>query len=132
MVCIYCSGKLGVGNSREQKKLNQVWRRRNCGSCGAVLTSLEAIDLAKAITVQHDKHSKPFSRDKLFVSIHESCKHRKDALADATALTDTIIARLLPQIQDATLTKEKIRHSSAEILERFDKPAAVHYRAYHN
>jgi transcriptional repressor NrdR len=131
MVCIYCSGKLGVGNSRPQKKLNQVWRRRKCVNCGAALTSIEAIDLSAAISVQVQNSSEAFSRDKLFISIFESCKHRKTALADATALTDTVIGRLLLQIEDASLSKEKIRQTIVEILKNFDQPASVHYQAYH-
>lgn len=132
MKCIYCSGKLSVSNSRPQKKLNQVWRRRNCSECGAVMTSVEAIDLSKAIAFQNGTHTEPFSRDTLLISIYESCKHRKTALNDALALTDTVIARLLPQVENATLSRQQIIETTTETLKNFDKAASVHYAAYHS
>lgn len=132
MKCIYCSGKLSVSNSRPQKKLNQVWRRRNCSECGAVMTSVEAIDLGKAITFQNGTHTEPFSRDTLLISIYESSKHRKTALSDALALTDTVIARLLPKVEVATLSRQQIIETTTETLKNFDKAASVHYAAYHS
>lgn len=73
----------------------------------------------------------PFSRDKLFLSVYESCKHRKDALGDSQALTATIITKLLPHVQDASLPNREVIVVTTKVLKRFDKAAHAHYQAFH-
>ncbi len=131
MKCIYCREDTKVTNSRLQKTRNQVWRRRHCQQCGADFTTLEKPDFLTALTVTHKKYYTPFSRDKLFLSVYESVKHRKTALSDATALTDTIVGKLYPLIQSGSLTQDQIVTIASEALHHFDKAAASHYNAYH-
>ncbi len=141
MVCLYCSGKTQVINSRAQKRLNRVWRRRQCLACGAVFTTEEALDYGGSIVVRPEatqeaarsRHTPtaPFQRDKLYVSILKALGHRSTAVQDATALCDTIIAKLLPQAVEATLTPQLIITVTYDTLRRFDTAAAVQYRAYH-
>ncbi len=132
MVCIYCGGKTSVGNSRMQKRANSTWRRRVCSDCGATVTTIEKIDLETAVTVLDKKASRPFSRDKLMISIFESCKHRKDAQKAASGLTDTILGQLYPLITAGSLGKDDIRDVTSQVLARFDRAAGVHYQAYHS
>jgi transcriptional repressor NrdR len=131
MVCVYCNSETNVTNSRPQKRSNAVWRRRQCQQCLATVTTVEKIDLETAIIVTHDTAQEPFSRDKLFISIYESCKHRKDAQVSATMLTDTIIRQLYPLVQDASIAKKEIIRICAKTLQRFDHAAGVQYIAYH-
>ena len=131
MVCIYCGGPTHVTNSRSQKRSNATWRRRSCEKCLAVCTTIEVIDLSTAIVVTGSKRPSPFSRDKLFVSIYDSCKHRKDAQTSATLLTDTIIKQLHPLIDNASVSSSTIRDITLKTLGRFDTVAGVHYGAYH-
>lgn len=131
MVCIYCGGKTQVTNSRHQKQANNVWRRRKCLECSAIFSTIEQPDLSQALSVRRTTHLEPFQRDLLFVSVYESLKHRKTALADATAITNTIIAQLRPFITQGILTIEHITEVSGAVLENFDTAAATHYRAYH-
>jgi len=132
MVCIYCGGDTSVSNSRSQTKTNQVWRRRHCLDCDGLFTSIEVADLASSILYKKDKrHVEPFERDKLFISIYESCKHRKDAPRAATALTTTVLSKLLAQIETASLSREKVIDVSSIVLKHFDKAAATQYLAYH-
>ncbi len=131
MVCIYCGGETTVSNSRKQKRRNTVWRRRVCDECNATVTTIESIDLENAIVITSQKRHESFSRDNLFISIYESCKHRNDAQTSATALTDTIIALLYPLITDASVDRSDIIKTTAKVLHRFDIPAAVHYKAFH-
>jgi transcriptional repressor NrdR len=131
MVCIYCRNETRVVNSRHQKKLNRVWRRRTCLNCGTTFTSSEAVDLSGSITVRNLSDLEPFHRDKLFMSIFDSLKHRKTALNDATELTDTVISKLYRHMQDAIVEREYIVQVVTEVLKRFDKPAAVFYMAFH-
>lgn len=131
MVCVYCAHDTRVVNSRPQKRLNRVWRRRTCTNCGATFTSTEAVDLSGSITIRNKKQLQAFQRDKLFMSIYDSLKHRKTALSDATGLTDTIVSQLYPLMTDAVLEKAAITEVTSVVLLRFDKVAATHYQAFH-
>jgi transcriptional repressor NrdR len=132
MVCPYCAGQTDVFNSRLQKKNNSVWRRRRCRECGAVFTSIESLDLGTTFSVRHAGGSLvPFSRDKLYASVYESCRHQKDAHSNATALTQTIIAQLLKSPVTAVVPAADISAIAAEVLARFDNAAGVHYAAFH-
>lgn len=131
MKCIYCDGDTQVVNSRPQKRLNRVWRRRTCIDCSTTFTSIESVDLNGSIRVRSKKALEPFQRDKLLLSIHDSLKHRKTALSDATGLTDTVISQLYPLMQQAALEKADIIQVTIKTLQRFDRVAATYYRAYH-
>lgn len=132
MVCIYCSTKLITTNSRSQKRLPGTWRRRSCPSCNAIITTTETVDYPTALVVKrHDNGLEAFARDKLFVSLYECLKHRKTALKDATALTDTIIGKVLSGATQAQITSSDITMIATDVLKRFDKAASVQYAAYH-
>jgi transcriptional regulator NrdR family protein len=132
MVCIYCGHKTKTTNSREKKRDKGVWRRRLCPSCQATFTTHEGVDWTTAIAYKTDTgHIEPFSRDKLFVSIHDSLKHRKDATETATALTDTILVKTIAHITDATVNRHDLVAISTKVLKNFDKAAATTYQAYH-
>lgn len=132
MNCIYCGGETKVTNSRLKKRLNQVWRRRECLACSMVFTSREDADYQGSLAVRNaDGSLQPFMRDKLFLSLHSSLQHRKQAVQDATALTNTVIARLLSQSQRSVLDDQSIVNTAYLVLMRFDKVAAVHYEAFH-
>lgn len=133
MVCVYCSNDTRVTNSRLQKRQNQIWRRRQCLSCGAVFSTTEAVTYGNALAVQNGtSHITPFSRDLLFLSIYESCRHRTQAAADAAALTDTVIAKL-HRLQESpgSLDRDTIVLAASETLKAFDAVACVHYLAFH-
>jgi len=132
MVCIHCGSKTRVINSRSQKRLNQIWRRRQCTVCKSVFTSEESAHHGAAWAVRdRSGHIRPFSRDKLFLSLYESCRHRPSALADATGLTATVIAKLLPLVNDSLLESRVIAHAALVALNRFDGAASVQYQAFH-
>jgi transcriptional repressor NrdR len=132
MVCIYCAGPTKVTNSRPQKRLLQTWRRRACTKCGAIFTTNEAIDLNGSMIVRHtDGSVTPFSRDKLFVSVLRAVGHRAQPLADAGALTATIIAKLLHSTTQAAVTPADIIKLVLSTLKNFDTAASVQYQAYH-
>ena len=132
MNCIYCGGKTQIINSRGQKKLNQTWRRHKCTDCQGVFTSVEAIYLPTSLLFQRGPRlTEPFQRDILFTSVYESCKHRKDTTKAATALTATILSKLLNEVQNASLERQQVISVTKEVLKHFDKAAAVQYQAYH-
>lgn len=132
MVCIYCGSRTSVTNSRRQIKSNQVWRRRVCLVCKGSFTTGESVDLEQSVAVTAEKGvMEPFSRDKLFISINSACGHRKRSVDDAAALTATIINKLRSAIKNAAIDRRLIVQAAVEVLERFDKAAAVQYLAYH-
>jgi transcriptional repressor NrdR len=133
MLCIYCSSDTKVTNSRVQKRVNKVWRRRTCLSCKAVFTSIEQADLEKSMTFkQSSSHLEPFLRDKLLLSLYDSLKHRKTATADASALTTTVISQVCSSSTPGLIPRSKLISTALSILEHFDKVAAVHYSAFHS
>lgn len=135
MVCIYCGHETRVTNSRERARNPSTWRRRACEACVAQFTTIELPDYATALVVEgHDKTKlEPFDRDRLFLSLYKSLGHRKDALYGATALTETVIGRLLhkKQAEDGVLRVQNIAKTTYEVLKRFDPLAATTYKAYH-
>lgn len=133
MVCVYCGSSTSVNNSRAQKRSNQVWRRRQCQACGAIFSTNEQARLESLLTVQNaaSGQHRPFTRDKLFLSVHKSCEHRSNAITDAQALTSTIISSLLKKAHGGGLCNQDIISAVIGVLERFDQAAAVHYKAFH-
>lgn len=73
----------------------------------------------------------PFNRDKLFASLLRALGHRKTAVMDASALTDTVVAALLRSTTSAVVFPQEIVMVAQETLARFDHAAGVHYQAYH-
>lgn len=132
MVCIQCGAETKVVNSRLQKRLNQVWRRRKCLACGVVFTTNEVTDYGGSIAVRNHRGAlTPFSRDKLLLSLYASLQHRKTAAQDASSLSDTVISRVLTQSQHSVIDDRNIVNTVYLVLLRFDKVAAVHYEAFH-
>jgi transcriptional regulator NrdR family protein len=133
MVCLHCGGSTRVTNSRSLKRPNQVWRRRQCDLCGSIFTTHEVAQYSAEWLVQDsDRQLKPFSRDQLLLSIHKSCEHRPSALHDASSLTDTVINKLTPLVNDGQLLASTITHTVQVALNRFDPAASVHYHAFHH
>ncbi len=133
MVCIYCTGNTNVTNSRLQKRTNTVWRRRRCTLCKAVFTTSEGVAYEGALGITNTaSHIVPFERDLLFLSIYEACRHREYAVKDATALTNTIIAKLY-RLQDepGLIDRDNVIMLTSETLKAFDPIACVHYLAFH-
>lgn len=132
MVCMYCSSKTKIINSRYQKKSNSTWRRHKCIKCSSVFTTIEQPQLDALWLIKGPRGQLiPFRRDKLLVSIYNSCKHRKTALEDASWLTATVIQKLKPEKDGVLIDKINLNETTYRVLKRFDKSAAVYYKAYH-
>ena len=131
MVCLYCGGSTQVINSRLQKRLNNVWRRRSCTVCKQVFTTLEQPDLVASIRVVTKAGLQPYNRDQLLISVYEACKHRKDALLDARALTQTMTGEIVRQLAgNGTIDGETVKAIIQTTLARFDPIAATVFDAY--
>src|SRR5437868_1260590 len=125
MVCIYCGSPTQVTNSRLQRRANHIWRRRKCLACGAIFTSEEHAALQSSLMVaKANAKLAPFSRDILFTSVHDSCRHRPAHVDDAGALTKTIITELMKKQDGGIVARDDIVRTAHEILGRFDQAAA--------
>ena len=132
MVCIQCGAKTHIVNSRHQRRSNQVWRRRQCWDCQAVFTTEEVVQYETAWTVlKRTGDLQPFSRDKLFLSLYQACKHRQTALRDAGALTDTVIRKLTAHVTHGAVNSRSIANTAQVALNRFDDAASVSYQAFY-
>lgn len=132
MVCLYCGGETQVVNSRPQQKLKQVWRRRKCVVCGSIFTTSERIDLTKSLLIRKSNQKlEGFTREKLLLSIYTSLGHRKNAVSDSIAITETIVSRLLKSINQPIVDVETLIKLSHDVLRHFDTAASVHYNAYY-
>lgn len=131
MVCLYCSDETNVVNSRLQKRINNVWRRRSCSRCKAIFTTIESPDLSNCIQVRYkDGHVGTFDRDKLLLSIAKALEHRPDNTTAASYLCGTVISLLLSG-QSARLEASAIAATAHTVLMRFDAASATIYGAYH-
>lgn len=131
MVCMYCGAPTSVVNSRSRRRQNSIWRRRKCVACGLIITTRETADLSGSLLVRtpRQRQPQPFSRDKLFVSILESCRHRPQAFEDAASITETVISKLLSELPDGVIDSSAILQKTQSILLRFDPVAATLYAA---
>lgn len=133
MVCIYCGNPTAVVNSRLQKQLNQIWRRRRCELCGAIFSTHEAPALTGAFMIRMSDGSLcAFSRDKLFLSIYESCKHRKDAVNDSSAITLNVIGKLSGFSATGEILRIELIDTVLKVLNNFDTTAANVYSGLHS
>ena len=134
MVCIYCGSETRVTNSRKQKRQIGTWRRRQCKNCRAVFTTHEHASLEGGFRFQKQNGDlEPFLRDNVFISLHDSCKHRNTALTDATALTDTVIRDILalPTADTGIITRAQLIAVILSILKQFDTASFAYFTAYH-
>lgn len=133
MVCVQCQQKTQVINSRPQRRTNQQWRRRQCTSCNAVFSTIEAVDYSAVWRVKRPSGELvPFNRDKLLLSITYSLEHRPKSLEDASGITNTVISKLQSTFNNGTLTTKQIIQAVQVALNRFDKAGSVHYQANHS
>lgn len=73
----------------------------------------------------------PFTRDILFISLYESCRHRTTSIQDADGLLLAILPELRSKVSEGTITKRQIATVALSVLQRFDNVAATMYAAYH-
>lgn len=132
MECYVCGHDTKVVNSRHQSRLNQVWRRRVCINCDYIFTTIEKIDLERAMMIKFDNENiTPFIKEKLLISIDNSLGHRLDHISEAISLTNTVITKLQTNYKTPLLSKKDILATVEEVLKNFDNVAAVYYSAYH-
>lgn len=71
-----------------------------------------------------------FERDKLFLSIYRSLKHRQSAVTDATAICETVMSKMGVSDQ-GKVSRTQLRSETHGALKRFDSAAATYYKSFH-
>ncbi|TXG78199.1 hypothetical protein E6P97_00130 [Patescibacteria group bacterium] len=98
----------------------------------AIFSSIERVDLSKSIIVRHTSGAlTALLRDRIFIDVHEAVRHRKTALSDAGALTDTIISGIIAVSDAGETNTQHIKEIIAQTLAAFDHVAATHYTAFY-
>lgn len=131
MKCVYCTSETKVTNSRPQKRTNSIWRRRLCTNCDAIFSTSEMVDYDQSFKFKTRGELEPFSRDSVLISLNGSLQHRKGALREATALTETVLGLVMTNTRTAVIERRLLVETCYEVLQRFDSVAATHYRAFH-
>ena len=133
MVCPFClHTKTDIYNSRQTKKLNQVWRRRRCLDCGNVFTTSESIDLSSVIKIKNKGTAAPYKQGVLLASLLKACDHRADQASAAFYLLHICEESLQKSARNQTVTTAQVAQTVAQIIERFDTAAWAKYCSYHN
>lgn len=130
MVCILCDSKTKTTNSRYSNKLRQTWRRHTCLRCSAIFTTREYIDMPTSYRVSDTRSNDMsiFDRDKLFLSIARALEHRQNYIPEASAITNTVVAKLIAKNRPIFDRTELIETVSS-VLHHFSPAAATIYRA---
>lgn len=134
MKCIYCMNNTKVTNSRSRSLNSSIWRRRECISCVAQFSTEELPNLNSTIAVLlPNNRIEPFSRDKLFLSIHKALGHRIDSVNNASDITSTVISKIVrgKNMKNASVEVNIIAKTTFQVLRRFDSLSANTYKAYH-
>jgi len=132
MDCIYCGKETKVVNSRPKKADKQVWRRRRCLGCHAIVTSTESYLLKDVLRVQKKNGSfEPFHRDKLFLSILKATDHLPKTTELAGSLTATVLRHIIKRTPlDVVVSSRVIAKEVSQVLKRYDAAAAVRYLSF--
>jgi transcriptional repressor NrdR len=129
MVCTLCDSDTKITNSRYRPKNAQTWRRHTCPRCNSVFTTKESVETTISYRISDpEANLEPLIRDELFLMIHEALDHRKTAVVDASALTDTVLGQIIAQKQ-LIITKTVVTDVIAKTLQRFDRVAYIKFKS---
>ncbi|WP_446680080.1 NrdR family transcriptional regulator [Candidatus Mycosynbacter amalyticus] len=133
MICVYClNKKTTIPNSRPHKKAPQVWRRRQCTSCGRVFTTYERPSLEDVALLSHSGGQVQFSPGKLIISINRALLNLPDAATTSYEFARTIELRLITRYDiSSPITVSAIADETYRTLKQFDELSALQYGAQH-
>ncbi len=131
MICVYCGEKTKVVNSRQQRRNNNVWRRRRCQKCLAVFTTQESPDLASTLMVNQNGAYRPFLSDLVYTEILLALQDRKNCYTEAREITSTVIRNLLKLPSSPVFEPKQISQEISKVLKRFNKRSWMRYVAEH-
>lgn len=131
MVCPYCGGATDVINSREQKRSNQVWRRRRCTGCSTVFTTHESASLPQLFAVKQGEKPQAFEPDKILAELLIDLRHRSDAYEAAKELCASITQKATKNASGGLILPQDISYYAADVLKKFDKQGYLRFVAEH-
>lgn len=139
MKCPYCAcqkknSKTDVINSRPGKGGDEVWRRRQCLTCGEVFTTTEHFSYDSIFVVKRNLTRKRFVYEKLFASVLNAISAGKardqgDDALKTKSLTKEIIDRLF-MIKSKYISTKDIIRAAHLVLTKEDPFFALRYAMY--
>ena len=131
MFCIKCfNPKTQVTNSRPHKKQPTIWRRRSCKKCQTIFTTLERPSLDGIQITDDEGSTKPFNLGRLVISIANAFAHDpSQGREQAWWLAQTVETTLATEHPHPT--SEEVAAVVHQVLERYDRLAAMQYAAKH-
>lgn len=131
MKCPKChSTKLRTVNSRTTKSGYQTWRRKQCQTCKAIITSYEKPDLSwLVIEDPSSKAQTPYNRFLLTISILDAFEGENASGDSLEALVDTVEMRLL--VHKEQLSRQDIVVTVLKSLKPVSLNAYLKYLAAH-
>lgn len=129
MTCPFCTHDTKVYNSRDTHRSTQTWRRRQCVSCNKAFTTREKVDYNGIISIRTPVDEKPYSRERLFLSLVRASDKLELPADMLSELTDSIELELQQNHffetspRDATV----IVSIATTILHRYDTNLALQY-----
>lgn len=131
MVCYKCGGETEVFNSRNQKRNNQIWRRRKCKTCNFSFTTHEAIYLPALFNVSRGEAVEPFTPDMLLGELMIVLRDKPRPYEAARELCATITRNVLKNASDGLILAPSISFEAGKALKRFNRQAWLRYMAEH-
>lgn len=129
MRCPFCSSATKVYNSRSSHSSTQTWRRRKCLTCNRPFTTREKVDFNGTVTVLSHNEKKPYSRERLILSLVSASKNLDLPSEMLSELTDSIELTLNSQhfFESESQEAGMITTVAITVLSRYDKNLAIQY-----
>lgn len=129
MLCIHCSTKTRIYNSRSSHQKSQTWRRHRCPNCNVTFTTREKVDYSGLIQVSDGGNHHPYSPERLLLSILRASDKIPLPTGMAIELTDSIEQALQQEAFFAASPQDKILISEQAlvVLKRYNKNLALQY-----
>jgi len=133
MFCINCFQKnTRVINSRPQKKVPQIWRRRQCAACGTTFTTRERPALKdNKLVIMPSGKQEVFNIGRLIISIAKAYTHDPQEAKDNSFWLAQRVEEILSTEREV-VTTEDIEAITHDVLRHFDELAAMQYAAQHH
>ena len=128
MVCPYCRAKTRVTNSRAQLRRYQVWRRRQCKQCQAIVTSYERLAPESVVSVNlADGRKLPLAEIAIGGPIYSALNSIDQAEA-AAALTHSCLVKIF-DTRRAEIDQDQLDRIIYRTLKPYNPRAALRYLA---
>jgi transcriptional regulator NrdR family protein len=131
MVCLLCSAKTKITNSRYRSSQCHTWRRHTCTRCNAIFTTRESVSMSQSYRVEDsDGILHNFSTLRLLLSIHIVMTQTGHNDNEIEMIGETILAKLQKQ-RSLIIPVSNLIKTVYDTLKSYDHDTALIYAARH-